>query len=71
MESLRKNETWDIVALPNGWNPIGSMWVFKINTNATRHVEKFKAGLVDKGYLQIQVVDIADIFSLITKLTFI
>jgi hypothetical protein len=29
MESLHNNETWDLVELPNGINPIGSKWVFK------------------------------------------
>ena len=29
MESLRKNDTWDIVTLPNGRRSIASKWVFK------------------------------------------
>jgi hypothetical protein len=43
MESLHKNETWDLVKLPNGRKPIGSKWVFKKKLNATGQVEKFKA----------------------------
>jgi hypothetical protein len=43
MESLHKNETWDLVELPSGRNPIGSKWVFKKKTNAVGQVEKFKA----------------------------
>jgi hypothetical protein len=29
MESLRKNNTWDLVTLPDGKRPIGSKWVLK------------------------------------------
>jgi len=29
MESLRNNENWDIVTLPNGRKTISSKWVFK------------------------------------------
>ena len=42
MESLRKNDTWDMVPLPNGRNPIGSKCVFKIKTNGAGQVEKLK-----------------------------
>eukprot|EP00253_Pinus_taeda_P029396 PITA_29396 len=33
MESLHKNEAWDLVELPNGRKPIGSKSVFKKKTN--------------------------------------
>ena len=29
MESLRENETWDLVRLPNGQKPVGKKWVLK------------------------------------------
>ena len=40
MESLHKNEAWDLVELPAGRKPIGSKWVFKKKTNAEGKVEK-------------------------------
>jgi hypothetical protein len=43
MESLYKNETWDLVKLPSGRKPIGSKWVFKKKMNVAGQVEKFKA----------------------------
>jgi hypothetical protein len=43
MESLHKNETWDLVKLPNGRKPIGSKWVFKKKLNAIGQVKKYKA----------------------------
>jgi hypothetical protein len=43
MESLHKNETWDLVKLPSGRNIIGSKWVFKKKMNVVGQVKKFKA----------------------------
>ena len=50
MESLRKNDTWDLVTLPDGRRTIGSKWVFKKQKNTVGHFEKFKARLVTKRY---------------------
>ena len=40
MESLHKNEAWDLVELLGGRKTIGSTWVFKKKTNAEGKVEK-------------------------------
>jgi hypothetical protein len=69
MESLYNNETWDLVELPSGRNPIGSKWVFKKKINVVGQVKKFKDRLVAKGYSQVKRVDFTEIFSSIAKLT--
>jgi hypothetical protein len=66
MESLYKNETWDLVKLPSGRKLVGSMWMFKKKMNVAGQVEKFKDRLVAKGYSQ---VDFGEIFSPIANLT--
>jgi len=48
MESLDKNEKWDLVKLPNRRKPIGRKWVFKKKLNAIGQVEKFKSQLEEK-----------------------
>jgi hypothetical protein len=50
MESLDKNEAWDLVDLTIGRKHIGNKWVFKKKLNAEGKVEKYKAQLVAKGY---------------------
>jgi hypothetical protein len=69
IESLDKNEAWDLVELPTGRNPIGNKWLFKNTLNAKGKVEKYKAGLVEKGYSQVEGIDFGEIFSHVAKLT--
>ena len=42
IESLKKNKTWDLVALPDERKPFGSNWVFKKNMNVLGRVKKYK-----------------------------
>jgi hypothetical protein len=69
MESLHKNEMWDLFKLLSGRNHVGSKWVFKKKTNAVGQVEKFKARLIAKGYSQVEGVKFGEFFSPIAKLT--
>jgi hypothetical protein len=68
MESLHKNETWDLVELPNGRNLIGRKWVFKKKMSNIGQVERLKARLVEKGYSQVKVIQLDEIFSSVAKL---
>jgi len=43
MESLDKNEAWDLVELSARRKPIGRKWVFKKKMNAKGKVGKCKA----------------------------
>jgi hypothetical protein len=43
METLDKNEAWDLVELLIGRKPIGNKWVFKKKLNEEGKVEKYKA----------------------------
>ncbi|KAE8721506.1 hypothetical protein F3Y22_tig00015910pilonHSYRG00092 [Hibiscus syriacus] len=52
IEALHKNNTWDLVPLPQGRKPIGNKWVFKIKRNSNDQVERYRARLVVKGYVQ-------------------
>jgi hypothetical protein len=43
MDSLDKNEAWDIVELSAGRKYVGSKWLFKNNFNAQGKMQKYKA----------------------------
>lgn len=49
IESIVKNNTWDLVDLPHGAKAIGLKWIFKIKRNADGITNKYKSRLVAKG----------------------
>ena len=69
MTALQRNQTWDLVPLPEGQNPIGCKWVFKRKMGLDGSIEKYKACFVAKGYSQVEGVDYGEIFSLVVKMT--
>ena len=50
MNSIKSNEVWDLVELPNGAKSIGCKWVFKTNKDSLGNIERYKARLVAKGF---------------------
>lgn len=52
IDSIERNDTWELCDLPNGHNTIGVKWVFKTKLKENGEVDKYKARLVAKGYKQ-------------------
>ena len=69
IEALHKNNTWDLVPLPQGRKPIGNKWVFKIKRNGDDQVERYRVRLVVKRYAQKECIDFNEIFSPVVLLT--
>ena len=70
IQSLHKNQTWDLVELPKGKRAIGCKWVYKKKkTVSEKDGEKFKAHLVAKGYSQRKGVDYDEISSPVVRHT--
>jgi Reverse transcriptase (RNA-dependent DNA polymerase) len=62
LQALEKNNTWDIVKLPNTKKIIGCKWVYKIKYNCDGLIERYKARLIAKGFIQTYGIDYQEIF---------
>ncbi len=50
LESIAKNQTWEIVDLPEGAKTLDSKWVFKTKYNPDGSFDKYKARLTVRGF---------------------
>ena len=67
MDSMAKNQVWELVDLLPGHKTIGNKWVLKIKRKADGLIDKYKACLVAKGYTQRKVIDYEETFSPIVR----
>ena len=68
IDSIERNNTWDLVDLPEGKNNIGVKWVYKIKLNADGEVEKYKARLVAQGFSQQPSIDYNEAFAPVARI---
>src|SRR5271163_1433232 len=67
MDSLIKNQTWDLVKLPTGKRVLQNKWVYRLKEEDACK-KWYKARLVVKGFARKKGIDFDEIFSPIVKM---
>ena len=62
MNSLYENNTFDVVPLPEGKQPIGGRWVFAVKVDPNGN-ERYKARYVAQGFAQVEGSDYTETFA--------
>jgi len=68
IQSIGKNQTWELMDLPTGAKTIGFKWLFKTKLNEEGEVDKYKARLVAKGYSQQHGINFSEVFAPIARM---
>ncbi len=63
LAALNANDTWTVVPRPPRAPVISCRWVYKFKLTATNTIQRFKARLVAKCYLQTQGIDYNETFA--------
>jgi hypothetical protein len=67
MASLHANGTWVLEPPPTGAKTIPVKWVYKIKRDASGNIERYKARLVVKGFMQREGIDFNEVYAPVSK----
>ena len=69
IDTLERNQTWDLVPKLRDVKPISCRWVYKIKRHSYGSIERYKTRLVACGFSQQYGLDYDKTFSPVAKLT--
>ncbi|GMF41340.1 unnamed protein product [Phytophthora fragariaefolia] len=67
-DALIKNCTWELVPWQKHMKILRNRWVFRVKYLADGEIDKFKARLVIKGFMQVYGIDYLEVYSPVVRL---
>ena len=71
METLCKNDTWDLIPHTPHKKAIGCWWIYKVKHNADALIDRLKARLNAKGYAQMHDIAYEETFAPVAKMSIV
>lgn len=68
INALKENDTWEVVDLPPGKQPISCKWIFKIKRDEEGEIQRYKARLVIRGNEQRRGFDYKETYAPVARL---
>jgi hypothetical protein len=62
IDSVKRNQTWELADLPQGHHAITLKWVYKLKRNEVGDIVKHKARLVARGFVRLEEIDFDEVF---------
>ena len=60
LAAMELNNTWPVTPLPPSKHSVGCRWIYEVQHRSNGSIERHKAYLVAKGYIQQEGVDYVD-----------
>lgn len=71
LKSLNDRNTWEILNKPENINCIGSKWVYKVKTDSSGKIIRYKARVVAQGFSQKKDVDYSESYAPVANISLI
>ena len=67
IKALKQHNTWELVELPKGKEKMGLKWIYKVKYRSDGSIQKYKARLVARDYMQHEGIDFNETFAPIAR----
>ena len=68
MKAIEENKTWKLIDPPLGCRLTGLKWVYKVKRDECGAIDKHKACLIGRGFVQRKGIDFEEVFAPVARM---